>query len=443
MILPYLLQTLWATASALPVTGLFARGGQASPLDPFYISPGNVQGSPLGTVLRSRTFQPIYNDRPLNATGYQLLYVTQGANTTKFAATTTIFKPTQPNGNLITYAEPYDADSTACAPSAAYLGGGWSTTSDDETLYMIGFLDQGYIVNSPDYEGPDSAYSAGILSGHAVLDSVRAVLSYGPIGLNANTQVAGVGYSGGAIATGWAAALHASYAPSINVVAWSVGGTPADLLACIQNLDGGPYARLAIGGIFGQSQAYQAIADLLSASLTSIGLSARNTTFNGCKSPTVALDFAFQHFLSTEYQSYGSQLVYQPAFAGPLSQQLLGQDPNLVPVAPIRVFHALHDEVIPYATVQKMVNSWCANGIKSLIFETDEGASEHGTEEILQLANVFNWVNSRMNGTAPPVGCQITTTVLPLLDAGALPAAVSWAAGIANTLITSNTTPVD
>lgn len=405
--IPALIPLVWASPIIRPHS-ISQRGGQASPLDPFYISPGNVQHLPVGTVLRARTFTPIYNDRPLAATGFQLLYVTQGANSTRFASTTTIFKPTSPNGNLIAYAEAYDADSTACAPSEDYLSGSWNTASDDESLYIIGFLDQGYTVCSPDYEGPDSAFSAGILSGHGVLDGVRAVLSYEPIGLSSNTKIAGVGYSGGAIATGWAAALQGSYAPSLNFVAWSIGGTPANLLVTLQHLDGGPFARLAFDGIFGQSQAYQAIANLLASSLTPAGLAAEQEVFNGCASPTADTDFVGQQFLSAEYQSYGAQLPYQPAVSGPLAAQLLGQNPSQVPIAPIRVFHALNDEVIPYSNAQNMVNSWCGNGIRSLIFETDEGGVEHVAEALLQIANVFNWVNSRMNGDAPPSGCQLS-----------------------------------
>lgn len=53
----------------------------------------------------------------------------------------------------------------------------------------------------------------------------------------------GLGYSGGAIATGWAAALHASYAPELNIKGWSMGGTPANTTAVLQTVDGMPKTR--------------------------------------------------------------------------------------------------------------------------------------------------------------------------------------------------------
>ena len=90
----------------------------------------------------------------------------------------------------------------------------------------------GWIVSSPDYEGPGSSFSAGRLSGHGVLDGLRAALNFGStLGLSSGVKVAGFGYSGGAIATGWAAALQPSYAPELTskLVGWSYGGTPANI----------------------------------------------------------------------------------------------------------------------------------------------------------------------------------------------------------------------
>lgn len=37
---------------------------------------------------------------------------------------------------------------------------------------------------------------------------------------------------------GWAASLQHNYAPELNVVGWAFGGTPANLTAALQNLEG-------------------------------------------------------------------------------------------------------------------------------------------------------------------------------------------------------------
>ena len=100
----------------------------------------------------------------------------------------------------------------------------------------------GWVVTTADYEGPNSAFAAGRLEGRSVLDSIRATTAFGDLGLQAGAKVAMWGYSGGAIAAGWAAALHKTYAPEINLVGVAHGGTPSNLFALADNLSGSLYA---------------------------------------------------------------------------------------------------------------------------------------------------------------------------------------------------------
>ena len=75
-----------------------------------------------------------------------------------------------------------------------------------------------------------------------MLDSIRATTAYSDIGIQAGAKVALWGYSGGATAVGWAAALHKTYAPEVNLVGVAQGGTPANLTAAAESLDGGLFA---------------------------------------------------------------------------------------------------------------------------------------------------------------------------------------------------------
>lgn len=78
---------------------------------------------------------------------------------------------------------------------------------------MFPFLSaQNYAVLFPDHEGPRMSYAAGKMAGHAVLDSVRGMLSERPD--LAESPIVMHGYSGGAIATAWAAQLQPTYARS-------------------------------------------------------------------------------------------------------------------------------------------------------------------------------------------------------------------------------------
>ena len=82
----------------------------------------------------------------------------------------------------------------------------------------------------PDTEGEEADFAAGPVYGYNTLDSLRAALSSSATGLSKTTKIALAGYSGGAIATEWAAQQAPTYAPEINVnlVGASFGGVLVD-----------------------------------------------------------------------------------------------------------------------------------------------------------------------------------------------------------------------
>lgn len=67
----------------------------------------------------------------------------------------------------------------------------------------------GQYLNLPDYEGVNASFGAGVTSGHAAIDSIRAALSFGgERGMPASTKYTMWGYLGGAFAIEWAAELQ-------------------------------------------------------------------------------------------------------------------------------------------------------------------------------------------------------------------------------------------
>src|SRR5207237_1235757 len=82
---------------------------------------------------------------------------------------------------------------------------------------MMLALQRGWAVVVSDYEGPQSAFGAARMAGHGVLDGIRAAEALSGTGLTgAQTPVGLWGYSGGGLATSWAAELAAGYAPDLN-----------------------------------------------------------------------------------------------------------------------------------------------------------------------------------------------------------------------------------
>lgn len=104
-----------------------------------------------------------------------------------------------------------------------------------------------WIVIVPDYESSTDAFGAGKQSGQAVLDGIRAFLSSSILpSTMAKPKVALWGYSGGALASGWAASIQGDYAPELEsvLVGAAIGGTPVDLRAIAYHTNGGIAAGL-------------------------------------------------------------------------------------------------------------------------------------------------------------------------------------------------------
>ena len=86
------------------------------------------------------------------------------------------------------------------------------------------FLTQGFAVIVPDTEGQRADFAAGPEYGMNTLDSIRAAFNSSTVGLPADARIALLGYSGGAIASEWAAEL--AYAPDVNgrLIGAAIGG---------------------------------------------------------------------------------------------------------------------------------------------------------------------------------------------------------------------------
>ena len=81
----------------------------------------------------------------------------------------------------------------------------------------------------------------GRQSGHGTLDSIRAILQSGNFtGVDEDAQVAMWGYSGGSLASGWAAALQPHYAPELedNLIGAALGGFVTNITATAEATDG-------------------------------------------------------------------------------------------------------------------------------------------------------------------------------------------------------------
>jgi hypothetical protein len=118
-------------------------------------------------------------------------------------------------------------------------------------------LGLGWYVNVPGFEGPLASFALGVQEGHAVLDSVRAVL-HSNFGLNETTRYALWGYSGGSLASEWAAELQVQYAPDLNFVGATLGGLVPNATSIFETITGTRWAGLIPSALLGLTSQYPA-----------------------------------------------------------------------------------------------------------------------------------------------------------------------------------------
>jgi len=221
-----------------PATSVGAPGPLLPTTDPFYKWSGSLAHDAPGTILRTRTIAFVEGGGNTPMKTAQLLYVTTDELGCRTVSVVTVFQPLDESAptsiRLFSYQTSYDALGAQCDPSYTLKAG-----TEGETGFIMSYVNAGYTVVMADYEGEDAAYGVGQLSGYETLDAIRAAekLLGAP---QVSTPVGMLGYSGGAVATEFAAELAPTYASHLDIVGVAEGGIPVDLfheLAYIDNPD--------------------------------------------------------------------------------------------------------------------------------------------------------------------------------------------------------------
>lgn len=210
----------------------YDAGNTTTPLapskDPWYTAPDGYLSAKPGTIFRMREAPGNLTNKFGNArAAYNILYATTNSLYNADWAVTTVIVPKEADiESLLSYQIPYDSASVDASPSYALYQG---PPSDINVALGLGWL-----VNVPDYEGPLASFTAGVQSGHATIDSVRAVLSTASTyGLSSTAKYAMWGYSGGALASEWASELQGDYAPELSFAGSALGGLTPNITSVL------------------------------------------------------------------------------------------------------------------------------------------------------------------------------------------------------------------
>jgi hypothetical protein len=219
--------------------------------DPFCAPPPGYQHATPGTVLRSRQVELAYLGRiRQQATATQLLYRTTDRHGKPRAAVTTVIVPEDlgpPRScPLLSYQCAIDAVSSRCFPSYALRrrANAWGSVAQLEFVLINAALAEGWAVSIPDHEGPHGTWGVPYEPGYCVLDGVRAALRSDRLGMSASVPVGLWGYSGGGLATAWAAETSADYAPELDIVGAVLGSPIGNPGNTFRRLNGGLFSGL-------------------------------------------------------------------------------------------------------------------------------------------------------------------------------------------------------
>nr|POE73081.1 lipase a [Quercus suber] len=398
--------------SRIPVlllAGLAALSARASPTtsptpippsqDPWYNAPEHFESAAPGSVLRVRAavgnLTTVFNQ---SSAAYNILYRTTDARYGASWAVTTLFVPRNRNSSaLLSYQIPYNSVDVDASPTyALYAASEGIVLTDIQTA-----LNKGWYVNVPDFEGPLASFGLGIQEGHATLDAVRAVLNSG-FGLSSRARYALWGYSGGSIASEWAAELQGQYAPELNLAGVALGGLVSNLSsAMLDHLSGTMWAGLFPSLLVGLTTQYPDLEEYVVTHLKP----ERRSEFFAVKHMDIA--HALTRYAGQDMFSYfanGRKDIESPAVQSVLSQQgIMGY--HGVPTMPLFIYKAVHDEITPIEDTDRQIDRYCGVGA-NILYERN-ALNGHSAEENNGDSHAFAWLATVLEGTLYQSGCTI------------------------------------
>jgi len=366
--------------------------------DPFYHPPPGYQHAEPGTVLRSREVELAFLGlipQPIKAV--QLLYRTMNMNGEPEATATTVIVPAQlaPGQTcpLLSYQCAIDAMTSRCFPSYALRRGANAVGSlaQLELLLITAALAEGWAVSIPDHEGRNGMWGAPYEPGYCILDGVRAALGAERLGLSPSAPVGLWGYSGGGLATGWAAEVCADYAPELDIVGAVLGSPVGDLGHTFRRLNGTYLAGLPAMVIAALAHIYPDLDRVIQEHANEEGRALlqrleRMTTVGAVlrmvkKDVGVYLDRPLEEILT------------MPEVQHVFDSIKLGAT---VPTPPVLIVQAVHDYLIDVEDIDELANTYSTGGA-DVTYHRD-AFNEHLLLHPLSAPMTLRWLQDRFAG---------------------------------------------
>ncbi|MGB6511936.1 MAG: lipase family protein [Mycobacterium sp.] len=396
--------------------------------DPFYSYAGSTPLASIapGKVLNTRNIHYRAFGVPTWLRATQLLYRSTSQTGNPTVNVTSVIQPPDQDDKtkVISYQSAYDSLNQNDEPSYAISGGVTlgGLVPNVELAVFGPFVADGYTVIVPDTEGQRADFAAGPEYGMNTLDSIRAAFSpSSTVGLPDDAKVAMLGYSGGAIATEWAAELAPTYAPDVNarMIGAAMGGLLVDPAHNLHYLEGTWFwAGVMPMALVGIARAFEKETDFRKY------LSANGAKLYDDMQTTSIVDVLFQ----PKYSGLTWKKLAKPKYPTPESIPLYADCVNDLimgtggtPTIPLFIGQGANGElegtpgdkkgiragdgVMIAGDVRTLARGYCAKGNKTVWYEEYEDYS-HISSLLLWLPNSIAWIKERFAGLPAPQNCS-------------------------------------
>lgn len=367
--------------------------------DPFYAATEDLALRNPGDVLAVRAMPPL----PLfPETSFTLVkFRSTDSQGQPIAATTTVLTPREhrPDGPLLSYQHIINGLGASCAVSRILYTGDPNLAVKEAPVLNVA-LRRGWSVALPDHLGPRFAYGAARLGGQITLDGIRAARQIDELALR-NSPIAMAGYSGGGMATAWAAALAPSYAPELDIAGAAIGGAPMNLASMVRTLGMQPHPAfgLAMAAAIGLEREYSDRMPV-SAQLNPHGLAIRDAMANGCTNEIMMLGAG----RSAPELAASLSLIDDPQVWSVLAENSVEMYDG-VPRTPVLEWHSPTDPLIPVDAIVNTNRRYCAAGVRVQAEQTP--SPEHLSAAVLGAPTALAWIDARFRGEPAPSNCQL------------------------------------
>jgi hypothetical protein len=393
-----------------------AAGATVPSRDHFYrASRAALKRTAPGRVLRRRPVSVSLGAGSPDVSATQVLYRTTNQLGRPTATVATIIQPALPSAKvkLLSYQTAYDGLADTCRPSYQLQGGtpagtsAGGTTITNEYAFLLAYLAQGYTIVTADYEGPTDDYTAGREEGDNTLDAIRAaeyVLRVKP----RSTPVGLIGYSGGAIASMWAAERQPAYAPALELNGVAAGGIAVDFFHNLAYISGSATWGGAIPALYlGLMRAYHLDPDTY---LNARGQRLVAAYGQGCLGSVDAKGLTFRAILKTRYQHWKQVPELRRIF----NATIMGREQT--PQAPLLMAvgnqDGIGDGVMVEQDVQQLAYEYCQR--KAAVQLQVYPGLDHGSSAVVFEPAALTFLAARYAGLPATDGCASITRGRPL-----------------------------